>query len=421
MNFVQKAVGWMLRKSIGFTFNTTNVPRSVLDLFGNVGSAEQLSVVYGCCRVRGQTIGSVPFHVYREDPKTGKREKFLDHPLYSILHDTPNAFQTSMEWRECMERSFCLWGNAYSQIIREPLVINGKLENRVQALNFMRPDRIRPKIDPQRGFIYEFTTWDGKFQILRPDQVLHVKNFSDDGIIGQSPLLRYVMEHAMAAQSFGLNFLRNGGRPSGYIKYKSKRPVSDEIVNKYKADWQENYGGAENAGKTPVLWEDSEYQSISVPPDEAQLLETAKRLSGDIAGKIYGVPGNLIGDSADTATYASAEQFALDFIRHCIRPQAVRYEQAMNKALFLGEPNVYCELDLDGLQRGDSASQAAYFSTLTQNGIMTRNEARRKLNLPEIDGADELTVQSNLIDLDKLASVTNRAQLPTTSSAGGNL
>lgn len=411
MNLVQKAVGWMLQKATGFPpWNTANWPSGLLRGYGNFGSAEQLSVVYGCCRVRGQTIGSVPFHIYREDPKTGKREKDVNHPLYPILHDSPNAYQTSMEFRECMERSFCLWGNAYAEI--------KEINSRIVALEFLRPDRMRPRWDLTKGLVYDYTTFAGRPQQFSPEQVLHIKNSSDDGIVGQSPLLRYIMEHALAAQSFGLNFLKNGGRPSGYIEHKTKRPASEEIVQKYKSDWQAEYGGPENAGKTPVLWDGSIYHTISVPPDEAQLLETAKRLTGDIAGAIYGVPLNLLGQPSETATYASAEQFAIDFVKHTIRPQSVRYEQAINKSLLGSQPNVYCELDLDGLQRGDSQAQASYFSTLTQNGIMSRNEARRKLNLPEVQGGDELTVQSNLIDLDKLASVTNRNLLPPAS--GGN-
>lgn len=414
MNRVQKAIGWMLHKATGFpSWNTTNIPNSVLRMFSGAGGADQLSIVYGCCRVRGQTIGSVPWHVYREDPKTGKREKDFNHPLYAILHDTPNDFQTSFEFRECMERSFCLWGNAYAEIKRNP-------DKRVTSLRYLRPDRLRVQYT-DTGIQFEYSPPNGQTRMLQSGQVLHVKNFSDDGLVGQSPLLRYVMEHALAAQSFGLNFLKNGARPSGYLQHKKARPTSEGEVEKYKSDWQSQYGGPDNAGKTPVLWNEAEYKTIGVPPDEAQLLETVKRLEVDISGQIYGVPSDMLGIETSNSTYASAEQRALDFVKHCVRPQAVRYEQAVNKVLLKDEANVYCELDLDGLQRGDSLAQASYFSQLTQNGIMTRNEARRKLNLPEIKGADELTVQSNLIDLDKLAAVTNRTQLPATSSAGGNI
>jgi hypothetical protein len=39
---------------------------------------------------------------------------------------------------------------------------------------------------------------------------------------------------------------------------------------------------------------------------------------------------------------------------------------------------------------------------MTQNGLMTRNEGRAKLNLPRKDGGDELTAQTNLAPLTQL-------------------
>ncbi|RCJ87733.1 phage portal protein, partial [Klebsiella pneumoniae] len=46
--------------------------------------------------------------------------------------------------------------------------------------------------------------------------------------------------------------------------------------------------------------------------------------------------------------------------------------------------------------------RAAFYSTMTQNGLMTRNEARQKENLQPKPGADQLTVQSNLLPIDQL-------------------
>jgi len=42
----------------------------------------------------------------------------------------------------------------------------------------------------------------------------------------------------------------------------------------------------------------------------------------------------------------------------------------------------------------------------TQNGLMSRNEGRSKLNMPRRDGADELTAQTNLAPLAMLGKVT---------------
>jgi HK97 family phage portal protein len=403
VNLVQKVARWALSKAVGFpVYNTTNFPVSMF--YGLQGSAEQLAVVYGCCRVRGQTLGSVPFHVYREK-KSGSRVKDTEHPLYPILHDSPNARLTSMEFRERMERSFCLWGNAYAEIKRS--------NKRVTSLQFLRPESMQVRIDPQKGLIYDYA-YQGRMDTYRAEEILHIKNMGSFDFYGESPLLRYVMEHALSAQSFGLNFLKNGGRPGGYLKNKGKRPSNEVVVDKMKADWKAQYGGPENAGQTAVTWEDAEYIPISVPPDEAQLLETAKRLTNDIAGAIYGVPGNMIGQPSETSTYASAEQFALDFVKHTIRPQCFRYEQAFNKALFAAEAGVSCEFDLDGLLRGDSASQANYYASALQNGWMNRNEVRSKQNLPPIDGGDEFTVQTNLGILSQIAdAIANPKPQPT--------
>jgi hypothetical protein len=55
----------------------------------------------------------------------------------------------------------------------------------------------------------------------------------------------------------------------------------------------------------------------------------------------------------------------------------------------------------------DSKSKAAFLSTMTQNGLMTRNEGRAKLNLPRKDGGDELTAQTNLAPLSQLGIATD--------------
>ncbi|MNN84681.1 Phage portal protein [compost metagenome] len=62
----------------------------------------------------------------------------------------------------------------------------------------------------------------------------------------------------------------------------------------------------------------------------------------------------------------------------------------------------YAEYSLEAFLRADSAGRAAYLSTMGQNGYLTRNEGRRKENLPSMPGGDVLTVQSNLVPLDQL-------------------
>lgn len=44
--------------------------------------------------------------------------KALDHPLYRLLHDEPNPEMTSFVFRETLMTHLLLWGNAFTQVLR---------------------------------------------------------------------------------------------------------------------------------------------------------------------------------------------------------------------------------------------------------------------------------------------------------------
>jgi len=395
------------RKALGFPPWSAAGPWPPVVIAGFSGGygAMQLSTVYGCVRVRGQTLGSLPCYVYRVDPN-GQKTKAPNHWLWPLVTARPNDFQSAFEFFECMERSFCLYGNAYAY--------KARLGKQVVGLQYLNPDAVVPRWDMKRGLIYTYS-WMGVWEEYTPDQILHVKNFSSNGLWGDSPIRTYAINHAQEAQDYGRFFLRNLGRPSGYLKFKNKRPANEEAANKQREDWQQIHGGPENAGKTGVLWDGGEYVPISIAPEEAQYIETRKFSVEEIAGGIFGVPLNLLGQSDKTATYASAEQFDISYSKHTVRPQCRRYEAAIKKALLAAEPDVVVEFDLDELIRGDMAAMAQTAATLAQNGLASRNELRPRLGLPPKEGADDLTVQVNLTPLAKLGETP----APTSDASGG--
>lgn len=410
MNILQKAARWAFQKAVGFpSWNTVGGwPAGWLSGQGGVGEPMELAAVYGCCRVLCQTEGSVPCNVWIEDPRTGVRTKAVDHWSYKLLHDSPNDHMTSMEFREAMILGFCLFGNGYAEI--------AKIGRRVTSLNPLRADRMRPMFLPPDydRLIYRYSHLNGKTEDYEPEDIIHLRNFSLDGLVGISPIRKHVMDHALDAQSYGRNFFKNSGRPSGVLTSDQSPPANTVVGDKMRADWDTVFASPSNSGKTAVLWKGLKYEAISVPPEDAQYIQTRQLGAADIAA-IYGVPLNMLAQSDKTATYASAEQFDIQFVKHTVRPLAVRLEQAINKRLFANEPGVFCELDLDGLQRGDSKTQAEYFSALAGAGIMSRDEARRKLNLPEVGGgAGRLTVQGANVFLDDLGK-----QKPQPAAAGG--
>jgi phage portal protein BeeE len=95
-----------------------------------------------------------------------------------------------------------------------------------------------------------------------------------------------------------------------------------------------------------------------------------------------------------------------------LRPWAVRIEQSIRKSLLTPAErrNYSAEFALEGLLRGDSAARAAFYSSMTDKGIMTRDECRRLENLPAMKGnAAVLTVQAQMVPIDKIGETTPAA------------
>jgi HK97 family phage portal protein len=78
-----------------------------------------VSAVFACVRLLAETLGSLPIRIYRRD-QSDPRSKTVawDHELWECLHDRPNRWQTSMEWRETGMTHLCLRGNFYNRITR---------------------------------------------------------------------------------------------------------------------------------------------------------------------------------------------------------------------------------------------------------------------------------------------------------------
>jgi hypothetical protein len=99
------------------------------------------------------------------------------------------------------------------------------------------------------------------------------------------------------------------------------------------------------------------------------------------------------------------EQKKLWFITFTLRHWCVRIEQSIKRRLLtpVERLSYFPEFNMEGLLRGDSAARSTFYSSMTQNGILTRDECRVKENLaPKGGNADVLTVQVNLVPIDKL-------------------
>ena len=369
-------------------------------------SAMQMTAVYCCVRILSEAVASLPLQFYRYTDDGGK-EKAVEHPLYFLLHDEPNPEMTSFIFRETLMTHLLLWGNAYSQIIR-----NGKGE--VVALYPLMPDRMKVDRDEHGRLYYEYTVYDtddvdgrkgtdkvGRTVRLQPHDVLHIPGLGFDGLVGYSPIAmaKNAIGLAIATEEYGSKFFANGAAPSGVLEH----PGTIKDPSKVRESWQVTFGGSGNANKIAVLEEGMKYTPISISPEQAQFLETRKFQIDEIA-RIFRVPPHMIGD-LEKSSFNNIEQQSLEFVKYTLDPWVSRWEQAMVRALLTPDEKkrYFFKFNVDGLLRGDYQSRMNGYATARQNGWMSANDIRELENLDRIpaeQGGDLYLINGNMTKLE---------------------
>lgn len=388
-------------------------------------SAMQMTAVYCCVRILSEAVASLPLQFYRYTDDGGK-EKAVEHPLYFLLHDEPNPEMTSFIFRETLMTHLLLWGNAYSQIIR-----NGKGE--VVALYPLMPDRMKVDRDEHGRLYYEYTVYDaddvdgrkgtnkvGRTVRLQPHDVLHIPGLGFDGLVGYSPIAmaKNAIGLAIATEEYGSKFFANGAAPSGVLEH----PGTIKDPSRIRESWQATFGGSGNANKVAVLEEGMKYTPISISPEQAQFLETRKFQIDEIA-RIFRVPPHMIGD-LEKSSFNNIEQQSLEFVKYTLDPWVSRWEQAMVRALLTSEEKkkYFFKFNVDGLLRGDYQSRMNGYATARQNGWMSANDIRELENLDRIpaeQGGDLYLINGNMTKLEDAGIFAADGGADETESAGG--
>lgn len=363
----------------------------------NTGTALQLSVVFACARLIAETIATLPFMVYRRK-NGGGREVDVNHPLYELLHDSPNAEHTAVEFWEAVVLQLILRECAY---VRKGIDVNGNIFELVP----MDPDRmgtpywrangakIYPYNHPTRGRV-EYTA----------DEVWQINSFGGMSVIqlgARSMGAAANAEHA-ASKLYGDNMrptfvatLKEWLSPSQ--RKQAKEAIADSIG-----------GSAETGGRFRLIEGGVEFKQLSLTPEDAQLLETRVFSVEDLC-RWFGVPPAMVQHGTAVSNWGTGrEQQNLGFLQYVLRPYLKRLEQGVYKALLKPEERrrITVEFSVEGLLRADSAGRAAYYASMVQNGIYTRNFCRSLENLDPVEGGDDLTVQSNLIPVSLLGQGT---------------
>ena len=161
----------------------------------------------------------------------------------------------------------------------------------------------------------------------------------------------------------------------------------------------------ENTGKNMVLEAGMDYVAANrINPQDAQLLESRYFGIEEIC-RAFNVPPQLIGHTDKASSWASSlEQTNMAFLTYSLRPDLVRLEQLIARKLLTPTERLKYKprFSVEGLLRADSQARSQFYTTMLQNGVMSRNNVRELEDLPRVDGGDDLTIQLNMTTIDKI-------------------
>ena len=344
-----------------------------------VKTALQASAVYACVRNTAETIASLPCflkRVRRDGSGRRRSEEALRHPLYQVLLETPNDWQTAFDYWEMVVEHLELRGNHYSRI-----VTNGA--GQAVALEPLHPDQVRPFWSAGRP-AYEYHPLVGMREILLASEVFHVRGpLQGDGLQGASPvqLHRETFGMALAAHDYGARLFANDARPIGTLEMEGT--LEDPSFARLKKDWQKTYGG-ENRHRVAILEHGLKFKNIGMTNEEAQYLQLRGFTDLEIA-RLFRTPPYKIG-IIEKSTLNNVEQQNRAWVTDKLAPLARRIEDAIARDLMTaqGRRQLVARFDFSELLRGDIKTRTEANAKGIQWGWYSPNDVREREGLNPI-------------------------------------
>lgn len=336
-----------------------------------------------------RNIAQLGLHVYRRISDVD-RERLVDHPVASVL-SRPNPFTTRYRFVEALVSDLAIYDNSVLLKVK-PASLVRLPPTRVQALGE----------NPFTPEVYRYWGSNG-YRDFPAEQVVHFRGYNpDEPRWGASPLetLRRILAEEYHAGQYREQLWRNGARMSGYIKRPLEAPEwKAESRQRFARSWQAQYtGDGPAAGGTPILYDGMEFVNASMTPEAAQYIE-ARKLTREEVAAAYHIPLPMVG-ILDHATYSNIAEQHKQLYQDTLGPWLVMICEELQLQLLPDFPDtdgVYLEFNMAEKLRGSFEEQATQLQTSVGAPYMTRNEARARLNLPQIDGGDDLITPLNVL------------------------
>lgn len=354
----------------------------------NTDSAMKVPAVSSAVNFLAGTLAGLPLHIYKRGKKGRERQS---GNLANMLHDAPNDYMSSFEWRKQLFTAKFTSGRGLAYIERGS---NGV------ALNIwpLDPTKVTVKRD---GFVnsYHYEPKDGPKIVYSADEIIDLPfMLKADGFSHRGPIAmgKDAIGLAIAVNDYGSKFLANGGVPPFAIEgqFQSSAALQRASDDFYKAVKK----AAKENRQALTLPAGLKITQIGTDPEKAQMTETQRFCVEQIA-RLYNLPPTFLQDLTH-GTYSNTEQQDLHFTKHTLKQHVEQFEQELNLKLFGRRArSQYVEMNMDGLLRGAFTDRMDGWAKGIQTGVYTPEEARGAENLPFKEGSDQLFMQGATVPI----------------------
>lgn len=405
--------------------NTDELSRLILSTYGGGATATGISVttdsamqamaVHSCVKILANSVAQLPCHLMEDS--NGIKNKASDHYLYSLLHDQPNEWMTAPEFWGMVVACLQLKGNFFAlksgipgRPIKEliPLPISA-VEEVIQTSGYGLFYKVRRPSGDQtapNGAIGQ--TVSTTVDIIPGDRIMHIRGLILNGYMGLNPIA-YARESiglALATEKHGAKLFAHGTMLGGILKW-DKHFSSDAKAKAVIESFNEVYSSVENAHKTALLEDGLTWEKMQMTSEDSQFMEARKFQKKEIVDLFFGMPLSMLQSGEKVATFASAEQFSLQYVTYALTPLLVNIEKAIRRDLLTDEEKkkYYAKFSVGGLLRGDMKARFEAYQIGINTEILNPNTCRDWEDLNAYEGGNEYRTRTSTIKEDKKSKV----------------
>ncbi|MFH2094374.1 MAG: phage portal protein, partial [Bacteroidota bacterium] len=365
----------------------------------NESIALKSTAFFAAIRFIGETIASLPLHLYRRLDR-GK-ERAIDRQEYHLLHLKPNPEMTSMNYRESQIGQAVIFGNAYSE---------KELDNKGRVKGLWPLLSKNMTVHRKRGqLLYSYLLPDGTTAILPRSRVLHIPAFGQSGLSGYNIVNqgREAIGLSLALEEYSARFFSNNAKPAVVLEHPAQ--LGQKSRENLRESWQSVQGGLSNAHRLAILEEGMKLHEYGISPEDAQAIESKKFSVTEIA-RITNLPPHILRD-LDKSSFSNIEQQSLELVIYSLRPWIVRFDQNYTIQLLSEEDQLqyFFEHLIDGLLRGDTTSRWDSYSRGFQMACYSPNDILEMENRNPYEGGDNKYIQLSMVPVGTSIPVAPRS------------